>query len=66
MGCLQILQSAQVLKQEPHILQESLLDIIRKRRTIPIRIMSIDLMDLNELYCIWTIISNKFSLDEKN
>jgi hypothetical protein len=42
---LQILQSADGIKLEPHILQEFLLNISRFRRPAPIRIMSIDLME---------------------
>lgn len=42
---LQILQSADDIKLEPHILQEFLLNILRGRKPAPIRIMSIDLME---------------------
>jgi hypothetical protein len=42
---LQILQSADGIKLEPHILQEFLLNIARGRKPTPIRIMSIDLME---------------------
>jgi hypothetical protein len=42
---LQILQSADGIKLEPHILQEFLLNISRVRRPAPIRIMSIDLIE---------------------
>ena len=42
---LQILQSADGIKLEPHILQEFLLNISRGRKPAPIRIMSIDPME---------------------
>jgi hypothetical protein len=42
---LQILQSADDIKLEPHILQEFLLNISRVIKTPPISIMSIDPMD---------------------
>ena len=47
---LQILQIADGVKSEPHILQEFLLNILRNIRIIPIRIMNIDLVDPIELY----------------
>jgi hypothetical protein len=42
---LQILQSADGIKLEPHILQEFLLNISRVSKTAPISIMSIDPME---------------------
>lgn len=50
MDSLDILQSADGIKIELHILQEFLLNIPRNSRITPIRIMSIDLMDHFELY----------------
>ena len=42
---LQVLQSADGIKFEPHILQDFLLNILRVIKTAPIRIMSIDPME---------------------
>jgi hypothetical protein len=42
---LHILQSAEGIKLEPHILQEFLLNISRVSKTAAIRIMSIDPME---------------------
>ena len=50
MDSLQILQIADGVKLEPHILQEFLLNILRNISIIPIRIMNIDLIDPIELY----------------
>jgi hypothetical protein len=59
MDSLHILQNADGIEIEAHILQE-FLNISRESRITPIRIMSIDLMDHFELYWIYGCIELLF------